>query len=136
MWYVARFGTICTIQKNVENTHGGLLLLVKLQAEACNFTKSNIPPWVFFTFLKLIRWYQFAQRITNYCQRNYKDTIESCPSLTVSYWIINLFIFSSVSFVNLYQKMQNFMLIVQFGNTDKYILFLYHKALLIAIQMS
>ena len=108
----------CTIwyhlhnSKNVENTHGGLLLLVKLQAEACNFTKSNIPPWVLFTFLKLIRWYQFAQRITNYCQRNYKDTIESCPSLTVSYWIINLFIFSSVSFVNLYQKMQNFMLIV------------------------
>ena len=36
--------------KNVKNIHGGMLLLVKLQAEACNFTKSNIPPWVFFTF--------------------------------------------------------------------------------------
>ena len=35
--------------KNVENTHGGLLILVKLQAEACNFTKSNTPPWVLFT---------------------------------------------------------------------------------------
>ena len=23
----------------------------KLQAEVCNFTKSNIPPWVFFLFL-------------------------------------------------------------------------------------
>ena len=34
--------------KNVKNTHGGVLLLV-----ACNFTKSNTPPWVFFTFLKL-----------------------------------------------------------------------------------
>ena len=25
--------------------------------------KSNIPPWVFFTFLKLYKWYQIAQRI-------------------------------------------------------------------------
>ena len=24
--------------KNVKNTHGGVLILVKLQAEACNFT--------------------------------------------------------------------------------------------------
>ena len=24
-----------------------------LQAEACNFTKSKTPPWVFFTFFKL-----------------------------------------------------------------------------------
>ena len=37
--------------KNVKNTHGGVLLLVKLvlllgklQAESCNFTKSNTPP--------------------------------------------------------------------------------------------
>ena len=27
--------------KNVKNTHGGVLLLVKLMAKACNFTKSN-----------------------------------------------------------------------------------------------
>ena len=33
-------------------------------AEACNFTKSNIPPWAFLTFLKLYKWYQIAQRIT------------------------------------------------------------------------
>ena len=30
---------------------------------ACNFTKSNTPPWMFFTFLKLYRWYQIAQHI-------------------------------------------------------------------------
>ena len=29
----AQFGTICIIKKNVKNTHGGVLLLVKLQAE-------------------------------------------------------------------------------------------------------
>ena len=26
--------------------------------------KINTPPWVFFTFLKLYKWYQIAQRIT------------------------------------------------------------------------
>ena len=36
--------------KNMKNTHGRMPLLVKLQAY---FTKSNTPPWVFFTFLKL-----------------------------------------------------------------------------------
>ena len=50
--------------KNVKNTHGGVLILVKLQASACNFTKINTPPWVFFTFLKLYKRYQIAQRIT------------------------------------------------------------------------
>ena len=36
--------------RDVKNTHGGVLLLVNLKAEACNFTKSNTPPWVVFTF--------------------------------------------------------------------------------------
>ena len=46
--------------KNVENTHGGVLLLLKLQV----FTKSNPPPWVFFTILKLYKWYKILQRTT------------------------------------------------------------------------
>ena len=50
--------------KNVKNTHGGVLLLVKLQAKVCNFTKSNTPACVFFTFFKLYEWYQIAQHIT------------------------------------------------------------------------
>ena len=29
--------------KNLKNTVGGMLLLVKMQAEACDFTKSNTP---------------------------------------------------------------------------------------------
>ena len=49
--------------KNVKNTHVRVLLFVKLQAEACNFTESNTPPWVFFTFLKLYKWYRIAQSI-------------------------------------------------------------------------
>ena len=49
--------------KNVKNTYGGVLSLVKSQAEACNFTKINTPPWVFSMFFKLYKWYQIAQRI-------------------------------------------------------------------------
>ena len=29
----------------------------------CNFIKSNTPPWMFFTFLKLYKWYQITQNI-------------------------------------------------------------------------
>ena len=38
--------------ENVKKIHGGVLLLVKLQAFSllsCNSTKSNTPPWVFFS---------------------------------------------------------------------------------------
>ena len=34
VWWFARFGNICTIQKTWKKTHGGVLLLVKLQASA------------------------------------------------------------------------------------------------------
>ena len=61
--------------KNVKCTHGGVLLLVKLQAEACNYTKSNTPPWVFFTFFKLYEWYQIAQRTTYKCQSNKESNV-------------------------------------------------------------
>ena len=46
----------------MKNVHGGVLLLVKLQALA---TKSNTLPWVFFTFFKLHKWYKIAQNITD-----------------------------------------------------------------------
>ena len=32
------------ILKNVKNTHGRVLILVEVQALACNFTKINTPP--------------------------------------------------------------------------------------------
>ena len=54
---------LCNL-KNVKNTNGGVLLVLKLHAKACNFTKSKSPPWLFFTFFKLYKWYQLAQRIT------------------------------------------------------------------------
>ena len=52
---------ICTIWhhsyilKNVKNTNGGVLLLLKLQA----FT----PPWEVFTLIKLYKWYQIGQNV-------------------------------------------------------------------------
>ena len=50
--------------KKRKKTHGGVLLLVKLQVLACNFTKKNTPPWVFFMFFKLYKWYEVEQRTT------------------------------------------------------------------------
>ena len=47
--------------KYMKNTLRGVLLFVKV----CNFTKSNTPPWVFFTFFRLYKWYQIAQNITS-----------------------------------------------------------------------
>ena len=71
--------------KNVKNTHGGVLILVKLQASACNFTKINTPPWVFFTFLKLYKWYQIAQRTTYQVKESgYHILINLRPSPEVS----------------------------------------------------
>ena len=65
--------------KNVKNTHGGVLILVKLQVSACNFTKINTPPWVFFAFFKLYKWYQIAQRPTSIPSENIKDRgVQQC----------------------------------------------------------
>ena len=33
------------------------------ELKACNFTKSNTPPWVFFVIFKLNKWYQITQNI-------------------------------------------------------------------------
>ena len=56
LWY-----HLCDL-KNVKNTHEGVIPLVKLQTEACNFTKNNTSPWLFFTFLKLCEWYQMVPK--------------------------------------------------------------------------
>ena len=48
-------GALCDLvpfvqSKKRENTHGGVLIL----------TKINTSPWVFFKFFKLYKWYQIA----------------------------------------------------------------------------
>ena len=43
-----RFAKFRDLKNNVKNTHGGILLLVQLQGEACIFAKNKTPPWVFF----------------------------------------------------------------------------------------
>ena len=41
--------------KNVKNANGEALLLVKLQASACSFTKISSPSWVFFHVFKILQ---------------------------------------------------------------------------------
>ena len=40
---------------------------------AGNFTKSNTPPWVFFTFFTLYKCYQIAPSITKGHEENYEN---------------------------------------------------------------
>ena len=66
---LSTFGTLCAILYhlsnfiNIKNTHGGVILSVNVQTEACNFTNSITPPWVFFTFFELYTWYKIAQNM-------------------------------------------------------------------------
>ena len=69
--YMTLYVTLCAMKyhfynlKNVKNTQGGVLLLVKLQASACNFTKTNTSSWVFFfTFLKFYKCYEIALSVS------------------------------------------------------------------------
>ena len=47
--------------ENVKSTHGGVLILIKLQAKACNFTKRNTSSWCLF-FINLIAGREFDKR--------------------------------------------------------------------------
>ena len=47
-----------------------MLISVKFQASACNFTEISTPPWVFSTLFKWYKWYQIKQNITNENLRN------------------------------------------------------------------
>ena len=69
--YTSAYVMLCAIWcylynlKNLENTLGRVLLLLKLPAEICNCTKRNTPPWVYFsTFFKLYKCYQIARSIS------------------------------------------------------------------------
>ena len=102
-----KYGPLCPIcyhlcnLKNEKSTHGGLLYLIKLQAKVCNSTKSNTPPLVFFTFLKLYKWYQIAQSIS------YFIIVHNVSGL---YWLrghgflINLQIWRIVNFYHYLEK--------------------------------
>ena len=68
--------------KNVKNTRGGVLLLVKLQASVYDFNKSNTSPWVFFTFVKLYKWCQMVQSVSYFVSPNsYSDEFRNLPSI-------------------------------------------------------
>ena len=75
MMFCAIWYHLCNL-KNVKNTHEGVLLLAKLNSRTCNFTGSNPPSWVFFTFFKLRKWSQIAQRISKWLNFPIKLTLK------------------------------------------------------------
>ena len=69
--------------KKRENTHGGALLLVMFY-----FSKSNTPPWVFFTFLNCINGSKSRAKHHIFCfvyiykrKKYFRDEIEFLPPL-------------------------------------------------------
>ena len=55
--------------KNVKNTHEGALFLVKLQALAFDFTKSNTPSWLFSRFLRFANGTKSCKKILRAIQK-------------------------------------------------------------------
>ena len=89
----------------MKNTHGGVLLLVKLHAKDCNFTKSNTSPWVSFTFFKLYKCYQIVQNISHiwtlFVPLQSTKILWNSAHLTICQFRIFLRIASLVSFPDL-----------------------------------
>ena len=93
----AQFGATCTVStKNVKNIHRGVLVLVKLQTLACNFTISITPPWVFCTFFKLYKWYRIAIWITY--GNIYQESIMIAVSMLIIFISLKYFIIGVVTF--------------------------------------
>ena len=53
----------------------------------CNFTKISTPPWVFFTFFKLYKWYQIAQR-TTYLPRHISQNIWDNTHIAILFLVV------------------------------------------------
>ena len=51
MWCVAQFGTVLYNLKNMKNTHGGVLLLVKVLAKSATLLKVTLLHGYFSHFL-------------------------------------------------------------------------------------
>ena len=78
------------VQFYKSENHSWRNITLNLQPEACNFTKSNIPPWVFFTFFKLYKLYQMVQSIKNmrfWQLLKIKNQMEKCHQEIMNSWL-------------------------------------------------
>ena len=65
----------------MENIHGRVLFLVKMQALSCNFTKSKTPPWVFSRLLNCAN----GTKLCNASQLLYEKNIFSLIKVSNSF---------------------------------------------------
>ena len=66
-----------------------MILLVTLQAQACNFTKSNTLPWVFSCFLNCtngIKW----RKASEICNQIFQHSVFPVTSAPGAYYILKL----------------------------------------------
>ena len=52
-------------------------------SKVAGFTKINTPPWLFFTFFKLYKWYRIAQRITYHSTSHYDSHVNTDKKTTI-----------------------------------------------------
>ena len=99
--------------KKGKNTHGGVLLLVKLQIESCNSIDRNTPPLVFLTCFKLYKWQQIAQSIANYVILQFMNSCFSSSSVNLQL-VLKIFLLFKVCVSNVdfyeFRTMSNWML--------------------------
>ena len=94
--------------KKVKNTHRG--------AEACNITKRNTPPWVFFTFFNLCKWYQISLSITFKTERHQNAYKAHYSAVVVGIfehhidWLLNLIVDHDVMFITKFAFICDFLL--------------------------
>ena len=51
-----------------EGVDSFIRMIYNFEKGYSEFAKINTPPWVFFTFFKLYKWYQILQRTTYACK--------------------------------------------------------------------
>ena len=100
LWCFTRFGIICTILKHVRNTHGGVLVLVKLHA------KTNTPPCVFSTFFNFCKWYQTKSHNASHLRSSWhKRSISKMFDMVLD--VTEFYLFSTFHYMNWVQGYTN-----------------------------
>ena len=89
----------------MKSIHGEVLVLEKLQASTCTFTKSNFSPWVFFTLFNLCKWCQSEQKASNLIKLGQVFQINALELLAVE--SLNFTNTNRKSTITIYLQMDN-----------------------------
>ena len=81
LWYVYFGQVICSALRDLVPSVQ-FKKREKQPLRSVSFSKVDTPPWLFFTFLKLYKWYQIAQRTTYLLISNVTNRLDMTESKT------------------------------------------------------